>query len=182
MKTPSAQSPQVIAAAPARTQTQSRHTLMAALRARLSGRNDVNFARRAITRQADVDAAVRAADIVTSTTRATGPFSEWESVQPGPQNDLIGAYRPDMREADDVALQRARVFVDSFDTTVGHIGEVKIPLESGAISRDHLVADYYSTNRFERRSDDEITLFKNGGGAHLDLMIAGAILQSEASQ
>ena len=31
MKTPSAQSPQVIAAAPARTQTQSRHTLMAAL-------------------------------------------------------------------------------------------------------------------------------------------------------
>ena len=81
-----------------------------------------------------------------------------------------------MREVDDAALQKSRVFVDSFDTTIGHIGEINIPLESGAITRDHLLADYYDIHAFKRRSDDEITLFKNGGGAHLDLMTSRYIL------
>ena len=110
------------------------------------------------------------ADIVTSATMSTEPLLQGAWFRPGQHIDLIGAYRPDMREADDAALQRARVFVDSFDTTVGHIGEIKLPLETGAITRDHLVADYYDLAAFKRRSDDEITLFKNGGGAHLDLM------------
>jgi len=79
---------------------------------------------------------------------------------------------------DDEALRRARVFVDSYDTTVGHIGEIKIPLETGAITRDHLVADYYERETFHRQSDDEITLFKNGGGAHLDLMTSRYILDA----
>lgn len=124
----------------------------------------------------DLESAVRVADIVTSATMSTEPVLRGDWLQAGQHVDLIGAYRPDMREADDLALQRARVFVDSFDTTVGHIGEVKIPLESGAIARDHLVADYYSTNEFERRTDDEITLFKNGGGAHLDLMVSRFVM------
>ncbi|MEM9581317.1 MAG: ornithine cyclodeaminase, partial [Pseudomonadota bacterium] len=118
----------------------------------------------------DLQEAVRAADIVTCATMSTDPVLQGAWLQPGQHVDLIGAYRPDMREADDEALRRARVFVDSFDTTIGHIGEVQIPLESGAIAPDDLLADYYSGARFERTSDDEITLFKNGGGAHLDLM------------
>ncbi|HAW48926.1 MAG TPA: ornithine cyclodeaminase, partial [Roseovarius sp.] len=88
----------------------------------------------------------------------------------GQHLDLIGAYRPDMREADDEALCRARLFVDSIDTTVGHIGEIEIPLSAGTISRDDIVADFYDPRAFQRLSNDEITLFKNGGGAHLDLM------------
>ena len=117
-------------------------------------------------------------DIITSATMATEPSLKGAWLQPGQHVDLIGAYRPDMREADDETLQRARVFVDSFDTTVGHIGEIKIPLETGAISRDHLVADYYDLAAFKRRSPDEITLFKNGGGAHLDLMTSRYILDA----
>ena len=69
------------------------------------------------------------------------------------------------------------MFVDNFSTTIGHIGEVQIPLDSGAIVRDDLIADYYSQSGFERRSDDEITLFKNGGGAHLDLMVSRHVLE-----
>ena len=82
-----------------------------------------------------------------------------------------------MREVDDTALLRTRVFVDSFDTTIGHIGEINIPLEAGTIPRDHLIADYYDLGAFTRHSDNEITLFKNGGGAHLDLMTARHILE-----
>ncbi|MBM2290469.1 ornithine cyclodeaminase [Sulfitobacter pseudonitzschiae] len=124
----------------------------------------------------DLETAVRAADIITSATMSTEPLIKGDWLQPGQHVDLIGAYRPDMREVDDAALQKARVFVDSFDTTIGHIGEINIPLESGAITRDHLLADYYDIGAFIRTSADEITLFKNGGGAHLDLMTSRYIL------
>ena len=125
----------------------------------------------------DLEQAVRAADIVTSATMSTDPLIKGDWLQPGQHIDLIGAYRPDMREVDDSALLRARVFVDSFDTTIGHIGEINIPLEAGTITRDHLIADYYDLGAFTRQRDDEITLFKNGGGAHLDLMTARHILE-----
>ncbi len=130
----------------------------------------------------DLPGAVAGADIVTVATMATDPviFGDW--LRPGQHIDLIGAYRPDMREVDDTALTRARVFVDSLDTTVAHIGELKIPIASGAFSADDIVSDYYTPDRFTRTSDDDITLFKNGGGAHLDLMTSRYILQQWQSR
>ncbi|WP_323784329.1 ornithine cyclodeaminase [Thalassovita sp.] len=124
----------------------------------------------------DLETAVRAADIITSATMSTDPVLKGDWLQPGQHVDLIGAYRPDMREADDTAIRRARVFVDNFGTTIGHIGEIEIPLKNGVIQRDHLLADYYDLDAFKRQSEDDITLFKNGGGAHLDLMTARYIL------
>ncbi|MBV7395528.1 ornithine cyclodeaminase family protein [Mameliella sediminis] len=126
----------------------------------------------------DLEQAVRAADIVSSATMSTDPLLKGDWFQPGQHIDLIGAYRPDMREVDDTALTRARLFVDSFDTTLDHIGELKIPLAQGVINRDNVIADFYTADRFHRQSDDEITLFKNGGGAHLDLMCARYILDA----
>jgi ornithine cyclodeaminase/alanine dehydrogenase-like protein (mu-crystallin family) len=73
-------------------------------------------------------------------------------------------------------LLRSRVFVDSYATTMNHIGELRIPLEAGVISPDYIVANYYELDLFQRGSDDDITLFKNGGGAHLDLMTSRYIL------
>lgn len=126
----------------------------------------------------NLEEAVSAADIVTSATMSTEPLIKGDWLRAGQHIDLIGAYRPDMREVDDEALLRAKVFVDSFDTTVGHIGEIKIPLESGIISREGLRADYYQPQKFKRENDDEITLFKNGGGAHLDLMTSRYIIEA----
>jgi len=124
----------------------------------------------------DLETAVRSADVITSATMSTEPLIKGAWLKPGQHLDLIGAYRPDMREVDDDALLRARVFVDSYDTTIGHIGEIKIPIEAGVITKDTLVADYYDLDQFKRTSNDEITLFKNGGGAHLDLMTSRYIL------
>ncbi|MGR3573013.1 ornithine cyclodeaminase family protein [Brevirhabdus sp.] len=126
----------------------------------------------------DLEEAVRRADIVTSATMTTRPFLRGEWLRPGQHLDLIGAYRPDMREADDAALRRARIFVDSRATTIGHIGEMQIPLDQGVIDPSDIVADFYdiASGIFARRGDDEITLFKNGGGAHLDLMTSRYIL------
>ena len=125
--------------------------------------------------------AVQTADIITSATMSTEPVIRGAWLRPGQHVDLIGAYRPDMREVDDAALLAARVFVDSYDTTVGHIGEIKIPLEAGTITREHLQADYYDLGAF-RRAPDDITLFKNGGGAHLDLMTSRYILDRWRAQ
>ncbi|SMX40029.1 ornithine cyclodeaminase [Octadecabacter ascidiaceicola] len=119
---------------------------------------------------------MKTADIVTSATMTTEPLLKGAWFQAGQHIDLIGAYRPDMREVDDDALLRSRVFVDSYATTMGHIGELKIPLATGVISEDHVIADCYELDQFQRQSDDEITLFKNGGGAHLDLMTSRYIL------
>lgn len=124
----------------------------------------------------DLELAVRAADIVTSATMTTDPILKGEWFQPGQHIDLIGAYRPDMREVDDTALTRARIFVDSFETTMNHIGELKTPLSKGVINAEDVLADYYELTAFKRQSQDDITLFKNGGGAHLDLMTSRYIL------
>ena len=130
-----------------------------------------------VTAVDDLAEAVGQADIVACATMSTEPVLRGDWLRPGTHVDLIGAYRPDMREADDTALTRARVFVDSFDTTVGHIGEIKDPIARGVISEADIVADYYDLSTFKRQSDDEITLFKNGGGAHLDLMVSRYILE-----
>lgn len=128
----------------------------------------------------DLQKAVEAADIITCATMSTNPVIQGAWLRPGQHLDLIGAYRPDMRETDDTALTRARVFVDSYDTTCDHIGELKIPLAAGVISRADIVADYYglADGSFARKSDDDITLFKNGGGGHLDLMTGRYILEA----
>lgn len=126
----------------------------------------------------DLGSAVSAADIVCCATMSTQPLIQGNWLRPGQHIDLIGAYRPDMREADDDALTRARIFVDSRETTIEHIGELKDPIGRGVIGPEDVVADFYdiSSGRFARSSEDEITLFKNGGGAHLDLMTSRHIL------
>ena len=124
----------------------------------------------------DLEAGVRNADIISCATMSKQSIIKGDWLRPGQHLDLIGAYRPDMREVDDLSLCRSKIFVDSYDTTIEHIGELKIPLKEKVISRADILADFYQINKFTRESDDEITIFKNGGGAHLDLMVAKYIL------
>lgn len=124
-----------------------------------------------------LEQAVRAADIIVTATMAADPVIKGAWLRPGQHLNLIGAYRPDMREADDLALQRAEIYCDSFDTTLDHIGEFRIPLAAGTIQRRDVRADFYSLEDFPAFDPSRITIFKNGGGAHLDLMTAAHILK-----
>ncbi|MEO0359054.1 MAG: NAD(P)-binding domain-containing protein, partial [Pseudomonadota bacterium] len=125
----------------------------------------------------DLETAVRAADIIVTGTMTTDPIIKGDWLRPGQHLNMIGAYRPDMREADDTALLKSSVYVDSFDTTLDHIGELKIPLTQGVIERDHVLADFYTLDQFQR-ADGDTTIFKNGGGAHMDLMTARYVLDA----
>lgn len=133
-----------------------------------------------VTAVTDLRTAVQGADIICAATMSKEPLILGEWLRPGTHLDLIGAYRPDMREADDEALRRARLFVDAFATTIHHIGELMLPIASGAIAESDVIGDYYDIARgvFARQADDEITICKNGGGAHLDLMTAAYLLEA----
>ncbi len=129
----------------------------------------------------DLQRAVAQADIICTATMAKEPLIKGAWLQPGQHLDLIGAYTPAMREVDDAAMARARLFVDSRATTLHHIGELMMPLASGAITGSDVIADFYDDPAsFARLSDDEITIAKNGGGAHLDLMTADYIAKAWA--
>lgn len=124
----------------------------------------------------NLEEAVKGADIICTATLSKTPLIKGAWLRPGQHLDLIGAFRPDMREVDDEALRRARLFVDSRMTTIGHIGEIKDPLARGVIEEADILGDFYDfeSGAFSRSAKD-ITICKNGGGAHLDLMIADAI-------
>ncbi|SMY08357.1 ornithine cyclodeaminase family protein [Flavimaricola marinus] len=125
----------------------------------------------------DLQAAVAEADIIACATMSSEPVLHGAWLRPGQHVDLIGAYRPDMREADDEVMTRGRIFVDALGTTVEHIGELIAPIASGAIAATDITADFRNLAAFTRQNDD-ITVFKNGGGAHLDLMVSRYILDA----
>ena len=128
----------------------------------------------------DLASAVGKADIVCTATMSTTPLIKGAWLRAGQHLDLIGAYRPDMREVDDDALRRAAIFVDARATTLHHIGEIKDPIARGIITAADIIADFYdiAVGTYARTSDDQITVAKNGGGAHLDLMTATYIAQA----
>lgn len=144
---------------------------------RSGGRAEALAADVGATVAGDLAMAVAHADIICTATMATEPLIRGDWLRAGQHLDLIGAYTPAMREVDDSAMARARVFVDSRATTLHHIGELMAPIASGAITEGDVVADFYdlASGRFARRSEAEITIAKNGGGAHLDLMTAAYI-------
>ncbi|MGE0240080.1 MAG: ornithine cyclodeaminase [Parvibaculaceae bacterium] len=129
----------------------------------------------------DLEAAVRQADIVSCATSSTSPLVKGAWLRPGAHLDLVGAFTPEMRETDDEAVRRARLFVDSRWFAVDQPGDLADPLRRGVIRRQDIEADLFELCRdaydLDRKRDD-ITLFKNGGGAHLDLFTALFVWQN----
>jgi ornithine cyclodeaminase/alanine dehydrogenase-like protein (mu-crystallin family) len=136
---------------------------------------------RAIEIAADIDQAVAAGDVISVATMSREPIVKGAMLKAGAHLDLVGAYTPDMREADDEVFRRGRLFVDARETTLHEIGELMIPLAAGVIAEADVQGDLFDLvpgadgGASGRESPDEITVYKNGGGAHLDLMTAGAI-------
>jgi len=123
----------------------------------------------------DLEEAVRQADIVSCATSSTTPLVMGAWLRPACHLDLVGSFTPDMRECDDEAVSRARLFVDSRWFAIDQPGDLADPLRRGVIRRQDVEADLFELCRdgYEvNRKPDDITLFKNGGGAHLDLFTA----------
>lgn len=119
------------------------------------------------------------ADIVSCATMATQPLVLGEWLQPGAHLDLVGSYRPDMHECDTAAMVRGSVFADSPWSALRDCGEVLTAIETGALQRSDILATSFDLARGAhpgRRDAAEITVFQNGGGGHLDLMVAQVLM------
>jgi ornithine cyclodeaminase len=128
---------------------------------------------------ADLDAAVGRADIITCVTMSTVPLVRGELLRPGTHIDLIGSFTPAMREADDEALRRAAVFVDARNG-LERSGEIQHALASGALAAADIRGDLFelcAATVAGRTDAEQITVFKNVGGAHLDLFTARHLLR-----
>jgi ornithine cyclodeaminase len=123
----------------------------------------------------DLEAAVRDADIVSCATLSPKPLIRGAWLKKGTHVDLVGAYLPTTREADDAAIRRARVFVDSRATAPKGSGDIAIPLKKKTLALKDIQGDLYELCRGKkkgRKRRDEITLFKSTGLAIEDLAAA----------
>ncbi|HEY6719432.1 MAG TPA: ornithine cyclodeaminase family protein [Reyranella sp.] len=131
----------------------------------------------AIRAISDRKQAVAAADIVSCATLSRTPLVEGDWLGPGQHLDLVGAYTPQMRESDDRAVERARVYVDTRAGALKEGGDVALSLANGTIDEDDVIADLFELARglqTGRLPGDatSITLFKSIGAALEDLAAA----------
>lgn len=122
----------------------------------------------------DLAGAVQQADIVSCATLAGAPLIQGEWLRPAEHLDLIGGFTPAMREADDTAVRRARVFIDT-DAALAEAGDLINPLASGSLRLREITGDVTGPCGDEvpgRRAADEIALFKSVGSALEDLAAA----------
>ena len=127
----------------------------------------------------DLDVATREADVITACTRSHEPLIKGANLKEGAHLDLVGGYTPLTREADDEAARRSLVFVDRRESAFHGVGDILQPIASGAISENDVLGDLYDLAGGKiagRRSDSDITFFKNAGGGHLDLMTVEIVL------
>ncbi len=123
---------------------------------------------------ADLAASVRDAASVSCVTGATEPLVHGADLHPGAHLDLVGSFRADMRESDDVAVTRATLFVDTVAGALAS-GDLAQPVAAGVISESSVAADLKALvggGHPGRTGDDEITLFKSAGFALADLAAA----------
>jgi len=126
-----------------------------------------------VTAAQHLEEAVRAADIVSCATLSAEPLVHGAWLRPGTHVDLVGGFTPSMREADDDAVRRSRVFVDT-PAALEEAGDVVQPIARGLLRAED-VADLFGLVRGARpgrQGGDEITLFKSVGAALEDLAAA----------
>jgi len=136
----------------------------------------------------DLPNSAASADIISCATMSNQPIILGEWLQAGTHLDLVGAFRPDMRETDDAVIQKSSVFVDTRAGALVEAGDLTQAMQSGAFSKDDVVAEFTelcSENHAGRNqlvdSEQQITLFKSVGAAREDLAAAMLAYQGVSS-
>ncbi|MFC0410012.1 bifunctional Delta(1)-pyrroline-2-carboxylate/Delta(1)-piperideine-2-carboxylate reductase [Roseomonas elaeocarpi] len=121
------------------------------------------------------EAELAAADIIAAATLSDRPLVRGAAVRPGTHVDLVGAFRPEMRESDGALLRRALLAVDTRPGALAEAGDVVQAIAEGAITEAEVAADLFALCRGEhpgRTDPAEVTVFKSVGWAGEDLAAA----------
>lgn len=120
----------------------------------------------------DIDEACVRAHLISAATLSSEPLIKGACVEAGTHVDLVGSYKPNMREADDDLIRKASVYIDTMDA-LNETGDLVIPIQNrildiGDITTLHQLCAHNASSRRE----EEITVFKSVGHASEDLMAA----------
>ncbi len=113
------------------------------------------------------------ADLISCATLSESPLVFGKYLKNGQHIDLVGAYKKNMREADDEAVLRSTVFVDTFQGGLKESGDIVIPIQNGIIKETDIKAELFDlcAGIYKgRKSESEITMFKSVGHASEDLI------------
>lgn len=127
----------------------------------------------------DLAAACAKADIITCATTSKTPIVLGNHVKPGTHLDLVGGFKPDMREVDDALMSRASVFVDTYAGALAEAGDITQTLANGSLLRSAIQAELCelcNDHHPGRLHQEEITVFKSVGTAIEDLCAANLVL------
>ncbi len=130
----------------------------------------------------DLEAAARAADVISCATASKVPIILGAWVQSGTHTDFIGNHDRQQRETDTELVVNSRVYVDSRANTMNEAGEILLPIAEGRITESHVIgelADLCSGRVGGRQHDDDVTLFKSVGTALSDLAAASLVTQRQ---
>ncbi len=131
----------------------------------------------------DLESAVRAADTISCATLSREPLVRGDWLKPGAHLDLVGAFTPEMHEADATALTRSSVYVDNRAGALKEPGDLVTPIKAGQFRAEDVRGDLFDLCRADvtaRQSEAEITLFKSVGLALEDLAAAEMVAEAQA--
>ncbi|KAL8050852.1 hypothetical protein ABFX02_06G106600 [Erythranthe guttata] len=128
-----------------------------------------------------LEEAVQGGDIISCATNSEVPLVKGADLKAGAHLDLVGSFTPSMRECDDEAVRRGRVFVDN-EAAVAEAGELVGALEREVMRESEILGDLVELIKGEkkigRRSLEEITVFKSVGSAVVDLLTAQMVYEN----
>ncbi len=115
-------------------------------------------------------------DIISCATMADKPIlkGKWLDTSKKQHIDLVGAFTPDMREADNDVIQNCDIYVDTYEGTIAEAGDIIHPLEEGIINRHDICGELSEmvADGFMPKNSTRSTLFKSVGTALEDLAAA----------
>jgi alanine dehydrogenase len=124
-----------------------------------------------------LEAALKAADIITTATPARTPVVKKGFVRRGAHINAIGADAAGKQELEVSVLQAAKIVVDDWEQA-SHGGEINVAVSQGIISRKDVYADIgqvVTGRKPGREKADEITVFDSTGLAIQDVACAAHV-------
>ena len=140
----------------------------------------LNIKDKEILAKNDIKEALNVADVISCATLTQKPLIMGDWIKPGQHLDLVGAFTPDMAEADSKAIAKSKVVVDTYDGALSESGELINALKEGRIKKKHILSDLRELVLEEkniRKDSNDITLFKSVGTALEDLAAAELVIE-----
>ena len=140
----------------------------------------LNIKDKEILAKNDIKEALNVADVISCATLTQKPLIMGDWIKPGQHLDLVGAFTPDMAEADSKAIAMSKVVVDTYEGALSESGELINALKEGHIKKEHILSDLRELVLEEkniRKDSNDITLFKSVGTALEDLAAAELVIE-----